>query len=66
MREQPEIGGMDRQTTLKYLYYLLSTGKYKSRARWRAMGEPNPFAPRDYRADMTSRSELVNLFYSDK
>lgn len=47
----------------EYVYFVLSTGTYQTFAKWRQGGRPNPHAPTDYRRDMTTRTEITNLFF---
>ena len=47
----------------EYVYFVLSTGTYQTFARWREGGRRNPHVANDYGRDMTTRTEITNLFF---
>ncbi len=48
-----------------YAYFVLSTGKYQTFAKWRQDGRPNPHRNQDYRDDMVTRTQIVDLFFNE-
>lgn len=48
-----------------YVYFVLSTGTYQTFAKWREDGRPNPHRSQDYRDDMVTRTQIVNLFFNE-
>lgn len=48
-----------------YVYFVLSTGTFQTYARWRKDGRQNPLRARDYRDDMVTRTQIVDLFFNE-
>ncbi len=48
-----------------YVYFVLSTGTYQTFAKWREDGRPNPHGAKNYRDDMVTRTEIVDLFFKE-
>ena len=49
----------------EYVFFVLSTGTYQTFSQWRAGGRPNPHRREDYRDDMVTRTQIVNLFFKE-
>lgn len=51
-----------RPAFFRYIYFLVSTGKFQTFRRWRGNGEPNPFVRPDYAPRATSENEIIETF----
>jgi len=58
--------GKGRNELIRYLHYLLSTGKYRTFGYWKESGEPNPFLKDVPRLDHATRSEIAYLIQTRK
>ncbi|MXQ07963.1 hypothetical protein GQ651_08905 [Alphaproteobacteria bacterium GH1-50] len=54
-----------RSETFAYITYVVSTCRLMTPRAWRRAGRPAPFAKRDYRADIVTRTQIVDLFFAD-
>ena len=47
-----------------YAHYLITSCNVRTLGAWRRAGRPNPFIRQDARADMVTRTQIVNLFFT--
>ena len=51
-----------RSRLFRYVFYLISSVRYKTFHSWSKDGEPNPFVAKTYRKTQTERVEFVDIF----
>ncbi|MCG6883968.1 MAG: hypothetical protein LJE62_09465 [Silicimonas sp.] len=51
-----------RSATFRYLYYIVSSFRFKSFRSWQQDGEPNPFVTNSYKRVVTERVEFTDIF----
>jgi len=62
LKEHPESLGKNSYI-FRYVYFMLSSFRFKSFAQWKAEGEPNPFVAKKLKRRQTSRQEIVEIFH---
>ena len=51
-----------RSATFRYVYFLITSVKFKSFRAWKEDGEPDPFVEKTYRTVVTERVEFTDIF----
>ena len=59
-------GRAARSEVGEYAYFVMSTGTFQTFARWRKDGRRNPLRNKDYRDDIVTRDQIVELFSLDR
>ena len=51
-----------RSRVFRYIFFLISSVRFKSFQSWSQEGEPNPFMSKTYRTVRTERVEFIDIF----
>ena len=65
MVSKQRLDALFSEDVRSYASFILTTGTFRTFGEWKKAGKEDPFAAPDYRSDMVTRTQIVNIFFRD-